>query len=396
MGGISAGYSQNLNINFINPASLGNFYNTIFELGAEVDIRSIKSTSNPGKYTSRNAVISYLQLGFPLSSKKMKKNGTNWGMSFGLRPVSRINYKIEDDRRLAGVDSLNTLYEGSGGLNQANFSTGIKFGKDPNKNEFSLGVSTGYSFGTKDFSTRIILANDTVAYYKSNSEVQSRFGGMFVTAGLQYLARLPKEATFRLGAYANLQQTLKAKRSTINETFGYDGNGTAQTIDSVSITNDVEGKVIIPATYGAGLVYTAGNKHWLIGMDVEFSNWSAYRFYNEKENTNNSWVIRAGAEFSPADPNAPSRNYWSYVKYRAGFYFGPDYIKLKETRNNYAATLGASFPLTSKRAEFVLLNTSIEAGGRGNKQSFGVRENFMRINFGISMNAGWFRKRNYD
>jgi hypothetical protein len=77
-----------------------------------------------------------------------------------------------------------------------------------------------------------------------------------------------------------------------------------------------------------------------------------------------------------------------------------DYVKLGDNRNLYAITAGASFPLTSSRilgrGEFVVLNTAIEAGGRGNKQSLGVRENFVRINFGISMNARWFQKRIYD
>ena len=414
MGGFSAAYSDYgivgapFNLNFTNPASLGNltntknFSNTIFDFGGEVDIRSLKSTNSTEKYKSANAVISYIQIGFPVSTKKMEKKGTSWGLSFGLRPISRINYKIEQNNRITNIDSANTLYEGTGGVNQVNISTGIrKIGKGAMKNEFSIGISTGYTFGTKDFSTRLSLLNDSVSYYKSNSQVQSRFGGVFINTGIQYKINTGNAGTLRLGAYANIQQSLSAKQNTINETFGYDGTGGVVTIDSVSATNDVEGTVKLPSTFGAGFTYHTKNKQWLLGTDMEFSNWSSYRYYNEKDLVNNSWIIRAGAEYYPAKYNAANNKYFSYVKYRAGFYFGPDYIKLVKARNNYAATIGASFPLTTprtiqSRGDYVVLNTSIEAGGRGNKQSAGLRENFVRVSFGISMNARWFQKRSYD
>ncbi len=414
MGGISAAYSDYglvgapFNINLTNPASLGNltntknFSNTIFDFGGEIDIRSLKSTTTPDKYKSTNTVISYLQIGFPVSSKKMERKGTSWGVSFGLRPISRINYKIEQNSRLSSIDSTNTLFEGSGGVNQFNVSTGIKkIGKGAQKNEISIGISSGYTFGTRDYSTRLSLVNDSIDYYKSNAIVKSRFGGIFLTTGIQYEIHTKNAGTLRLGAYANLQRNLKAKQSTINETFGYDASGAVVTIDSVSSINDVPGTVTMPATYGAGFTYHTKNKHWLLGADFETTNWSAYRYFSEKEQVANNWVLRMGAEYYPANYNAANNKYFNYVKYRAGFYFGPDYIKINETRNQYAATIGASFPLTTprtiqSRGEYVSLNTSVEAGGRGNKSSVGLRENFIRISFGVSMNARWFQKRSYD
>ena len=53
----------------------------------------------------------------------------SWGLSVGLKPVSKINYKIEKSERVAGIDSLHTLYEGNGGVNQALVATGLKYKK---------------------------------------------------------------------------------------------------------------------------------------------------------------------------------------------------------------------------------------------------------------------------
>ena len=347
-------------------------------------------------------IVSYLQLGFPISTKKMERRGTTWGVSFGLRPLTRINYKIEQLGRIANVDSSKTIYEGNGGMNQVNVSTGIKkIGKGARRNEFSIGASSGYTFGTRDYSTRTSLINDSVTYYKSNYQVESRFGGVFINTGVQYEMHLKDAGTLRLGAYANLKQNLNAYQTTRIETFGFDGNGGIAPIDSVYKMTDVKGKVIVPVIFGIGFTFRSKDNQWLFGADYEFSNWASYRSYNEKDYTANSWTIRAGAEFYPAKSTAADNKYWNYIKYRAGFYYGPDYIYINAVRKNYAATLGASLPLTSprfiqSRGEYVCLNTSLEYGVRGNRESLGLRESFMRINFGISMNARWFQKRSYD
>jgi hypothetical protein len=415
MGGISAGYSDfglvgspfNLNLN--NPASLGdlshtkNFSNTIFDLGGEVDVRTLRSNTNFDKFRATNVIQSYLQVGFPIATNKMERRGMQWGVSFGLRPLNRINYKIEQNRRIPGVDSINTMYEGSGGINQVNVSTGFKIiGKGTNKNELNIGLSSGYTFGNRDYSSKTSLINDTIPYYKSNYQSKSRYGGFFLTAGLQYEMHLKNAGNLRLGAYSNFQHNLTAYQNSINETYGFDGNGGTFGIDSVFAKKDAKGIVTLPSTYGVGFTYQSNNRHWLIGADYEWSNWNDYRYYNEREYTASNWTARAGVEFYPANPNTAATNkYWSYVKYRAGFYYGSDYIKINNTRYNYAATMGLSLPLTTPRyiqtrGEFVCLNTTVEIGGRGNKQSLGLRENFVRFSFGISMNARWFQKRSYD
>ncbi len=414
MGGISIGYSDYgllgspFNINFINPAALGNisntgnFSNTIFDVGTELDFRTLKNSSTAEKYNSKNLVISYMELAFPFSTKKMEKKGTAGGLSFGLRPISRINYKIEQSRRSLTSDSIHSLYEGNGGMNQINISAGFKKrGNGPHKNEFSFGLSSGFSFGTKDYSTKTSIINDTVPFLKSNFEVKSRFYGLFFNAGIQYAMHIENAGTLRLGGYFDLNQKLTARQSKINETFTYDFNGSEVMIDSISVASDVKGKIMIPSSYGIGFTYQSKNKQWLFGADYEVFNWGDYRYYDETDYTQNNWIVRMGAEYYPAKSNGANRKYSDYIKYRAGFYYGPDYIKLTESRNNYAITGGFSLPLTTpryiqSRGEYVTLNSSFEVGSRGGNVSAGIKENFTRINVGLSMNARWFQKRSYD
>src|SRR5436190_15016877 len=101
MGGLSAGISDpyGLSINFNNPASYAYFQTlrelkskkvasgrAILDIGLNFENRTLKEPGNPIKFTASNALFSYMQVGVPLTR--------NWGLSFGIRPVSRISYKI--------------------------------------------------------------------------------------------------------------------------------------------------------------------------------------------------------------------------------------------------------------------------------------------------------------
>lgn len=397
MAGISAASIDNRSINFTNPASLSTIGLTIFDIGAEVDIRTLKSSSPADKFTSANTYFSYLQIGFPLTTPKMARKKMFWGMSFGIKPVSKINYKIEKNERLAGIDSLNTVYEGSGGVNQAFIGTGLKI------RNFSIGFNAGYMFGSKDYSTKLTFINDSTFYYLSNSENKTTFGGLFINGGMQYDIALAKDnndnvtKNLRIGVYGNLQQNLNASSDNIRETIFYDPNGTYYRIDSVFDDKDIKGKIRYPARGGFGLNYL--DKHWMFGADFEFGNWSSYRYYGQADAVKNNWTVRVGAQYYPNKGASPVIKYFNFVKYRAGFYYGPDYINVNKNRPEYGFTIGTGMPLTSLKrisytGEFVMLNTAVEIGNRGNKQT-NLRENLVRISIGVSMNASWFQKRKY-
>ncbi len=398
MGGITAGFvdlsfSQTLNLS--NPASLGNMSSTSFDFGVEVDRRVLKSNTNPDKYISKNAIISYMLLGFPITPKSLAKKGYSWGVAFGLRPATRVNYKIIANRRIVGVDSVNSLYEGSGGINQANFSTGIKY-----KN-FSFGINTGYSFGNRDISTKLGFINDTTGQYyqQSNSLKDVTFGGIYLSLGTQYNIVLKNKGFLRIGASANLQQNLTATQNITDETFGYDGSGNPQQIDSVRKISNQAGIIKLPASFNVGFTYTDEKANWLVGADVDFTAWNQYRYYGASDAVDDNFKLHVGAQYYPA--KAGINKYFNFVKYRAGFYYGSDYIKLgNSSRPDYGFTLGLGLPLTTfqrlRFGDFAILNAGLEIGERGNKNNVSIREGVTRFNFGVTVSAAWFQKRKYD
>ena len=100
MGGVSTAYfdyrSINYSINFMNPATYSRISSTTFDLGFEVDNRTLREPNNPNKFSSASANISYVQLGIPLLRNPVFGKRA-WGINLGLKPATRINYKIENN-----------------------------------------------------------------------------------------------------------------------------------------------------------------------------------------------------------------------------------------------------------------------------------------------------------
>jgi hypothetical protein len=381
-------YPRSQTVNFLNPASYSKMRITSFDLGFEVDSRTLSQKDSAAKFQSISAIISYVQLGIPLS----RKHG--FGMTLGLRPVTRINYKIISATRYKTpggdqIDSLQTLYEGSGGSYQAYVGFGKSF-----KN-FSIGFNTGYFFGTKDYSTKKIFIPDSIdrSYYNSNFETKTSFGGVFLDFGAQYDAQLSKTTVLRLGAYGNTKQKFNANRDVIHETFNYDANGAVFSIDTVSFIGDAPGNLQYPSTIGVGFMIDRLDK-WQIGADFTTTSWDDYRFFGEKEAVKNSWMFKVGGQFIP-DAYDP-KSYWSHVTYRAGFNFGPDYINVNQKLPQFGFSLGAGFPVRKNpySNQYTSINLALEYGRRGNNAN-NLRENLFRVALGFTLSDLWFIKKKY-
>ncbi len=397
MGGIGAAYSdydkrydqkdryqRPQTVNFLNPASYSKLRITSFDLGFELDNRTLNSFDEAAKFKSASAIISYVQLGVPLS----RKNGL--GMVFGLRPITRINYKIQQNERVPGVDSITTLYQGSGGTYQVYTGLGKSFGN------LSIGFNAGYFFGSKDYSTRKIFIPDSAnrLYYKSNFETKSTIGGFFYDLGAQYRAQLNKKTILHLGIYGNMRQKFNVSKDNLAETFDYDANGAVKTYDTISFSKNIEGKLEYPSTIGAGFMIEKMDA-WQLGVDFTSTSWDDYSYFGEKDAVKNSWMIKVGGQITPNLLKA--KNYWNLVTYRAGFNFGPDYINANGKLPQLGFSVGAGFPVRRNpyTNQYSAINLGFEYGKRGNKTNI-LSENIFRIALGLTLSDLWFVKKKYD
>lgn len=419
MGGISAAYNDIFAINFNNPASYGSFQafkeakskklasgRALLDIGINAESRTLREPNNPVKFVASNALFSHVQIGLPLRK--------NWGLSFGLRPISRVSYKIGKSELLYDpntgqpIDSSYTEFNGDGGSYLASVGTGFKiFSREKNTIEtqaLSIGINGGYFFGKKDYSTRRSLINDTVAYYRANFETRTTYGNLYFNAGLQYKVMLNEDRKqfLTIGAHGNWKQTLNANQDIIRETYYIDPSTGNTQLDSVSIKSDVKGKIDYPSSFTVGFVYeklaqvreSAREAGWLVGVDFVTSAWDDYRFYGQKDLVGNKWELRVGMQLRPA----PGRNYFSNVSYRAGFFTGPDYIRVPDKIQQIGASLGFGLPLSISRQapnQATIINLAFEYIKRGNDDDL-LKENLFRFSLGFSLSDIWFQKRKYD
>lgn len=411
LGGFSAAYTSSMNgsfgqsINFNNPASYGSIYMTTFDLGLNFNNNTLQKLSAPtGREQSTYLVPNYVVVGVPLDKNKKS------GMAFGLRPVSQINYAVNETKRISSGDSIFNNYIGQGGLNQAF----VGFGKS--WKHLSVGVNTGYNLGRRRIENIKSFQNSTDSnyFFQSTSNTNTIFGGVFLQWGLLgefpiYTIQKEKgvqktEYTISYGANASLDQTMKGKQDIVRST----GNFTASTstpLDTAIFVRNVKGNVTIPAQYSFGLALhkkqydTRGNyDQWVIGIEYNTAAWKdKYSFYGEKDLLSNASMIRVGAQFCPNPFNYES--YWSTVTYRGGFYTGTDYLNIDDKGLKISAlTMGLGLPIRKYRSydyQYTLLNLALQVGQRGSGVN-DYKENFIQFTLGYSLSDIWFNKRKYD
>jgi hypothetical protein len=414
MGGLSAGYNEVLSINYNNPASFAFFQamaekkskklssgRAILDLGINFDTRTLSEpNTNKNKFVANNALFSHVQIGVPLKQ--------NWGMSFGIRPVSRISYKIINSERLKDpltglpIDSATTVYTGDGGSYLASIGTGFSLFhrvKHELEEKLSIGFTAGYLFGEKDYSTKRFFNNDTVDYKQANFETKTNYGNLNFNAGIQYRLPLNKKMLLTLGAYGSWGQKSNATKDVLRETYLYSESSGEFRLDSVSDQRNVKGKINLPASYTVGFVLqklAVINKEggWLVGIDFAQQNWDQYRFYGNRDSVRNKWELRLGGQINPV----PKRNYFSNITYRFGLFTGPDYIKVGQKLNQFGGSFGLGLPLAASRQapnQATLINLAFEYIKRGNDDNL-LKENMFRVSLGFSLSDFWFIKRKYD
>jgi hypothetical protein len=417
MGGISAGYTDRFSINYNNPASYGSFQaerqqtsnklnagRAILDVGINLESRTLREPNNVNKFTASNAIFSHVQVGVPLRQ--------NWGLSFGLRPINRISYKLARFDRLTDpntgqpIDSALTTNEGDGGTYLVSGGTGFLINLDKAKmNTLSLGINGGYLFGKKDISNRVALINDSLSYNAGNFQTRSTYGNFHINAGLQYtkyFKRIPGQHEFllTLGAFGNLKHDLNGRQDIVRETYVYDPTTGYNRLDSVTETRDVKGVVTYPSQFTAGFMLeqrSIKKVSWSVGVDVVRQNWDEFIFFGEKDPTLRSRTeIRVGGQIRPI----PRGNYFSFVAYRIGFFMGNDYLQVQQEKIPvFGTSLGLELPIRNFSRQQIYevskINLAFEFIRRGNNNNL-LKENMFRLSAGFSLSDFWFIKRKFD
>ena len=381
MGNTTSAFENPYEINSDNPASYPYLKRTTFEAGMTASTRNVNAMGS--SYTTGTATLSYLTIGIPVNK--------NAGLCFGFKPYSHSFYALVDTLFTAGSPLGETIrsYTGDGGLNYAYVGAAYKY------KDFSIGFNGGYMFGTIQSNTEVTSIDTVITNraYTANYANYNRLGGLYWKAGLMWEHNLDSNYTLRIGGTLTLGQSITERLSSYQVSIYNFGDTLVN--DTSASSGEARGKLKLPMSYSIGAMLMKDNK-WGIGVDFTATQWSQF---NSQPDTNLNHAVAKGSykasfgfEFTP-DANS-IRSYYSKVTYRAGLYYGMDYLTFQNTQLPvYGVTLGASLPF---RRSFSHLHTSLDIGRIGTTANNLIQETYVRFSLGMSFNDLWFIKRKYE
>lgn len=370
MGGISSAYRNPYAVNSENPASYSSILFTTYEGSLTGSNRTIRSGND--KFRTGMATINHMNIGVPL--------GKHAGMAFGFTPVTNIYYKLSDTSIITGYGNGVRTFFGDGSLNYAyiGFAGRVK--------GFSVGANFGYLFGSTVYASLIESIDNTQNVNDAQFSRVLKTGGIYWKAGAQYEGKISSKLRLSTGATLSLNQDIRTKADEFWVSYNFSGGDT-----SFSDLGQ-RGTVTMPMMYSVGVQLADSNK-WMVGVDFSGINWSNYQGLGRVDSVADmSYKIGAGGEFTPDATSI--RRYFNRVSYRLGFYYGQDYVYVRNTPiNYYAVTFGFGLPFKRYTDR---LNTSFEIGQRGTETNGLFKESFFKVTVGITLNDKWFIKRKYD
>lgn len=376
MAGVGFSNPQYYFLNNQNPALLVFNTITVFEAGLVAERRTTRNSSASEKNGSGN--LNYLALGMPLKRGRVSS-------AIGLMPYTNVNYLLNYTEPVINSDNtVNVRSTGSGGIDQAYWSTGVAINKF-----FSVGVKASYLFGSIVNEHANALTNTTQGvtfipniYERYNYSDFDFQGGV----SLHFDSVFNTKYKFNIGAVYDFKTNMNTKY-----TARIDRRNAAGLLDSVTIVPSMKGNTVLPPSVGGGISFSNSDK-FSIGADVLYLDYSQFKdFKNSSEGGKAGWRYALGTEFTPN--SASLSNYLKRITYRTGIsYVEYPYLINGSPLKDFGINFGFSLPVNRISS----LDIGLKAGKRGNLQTNTIEEKYIKLYFGVTFNDQWFIKRKFD
>ncbi len=365
MGGIST-YVDQVHYNINMPASLTELKLVNLNLGLSNNFIKIIDKTNQQWFSAHN--VSYFSLAFPVG-KKM-------GAGFGLFPVNSSGYMVYKKTNL-GTES----YKGDGGNTRLFLAVAYKL-----TGHISLGAEYQYYFGYLN-RENYWIPNSTLNYTKENDFLD--FTGSTLKLSALYKYKLAKK--YYVNAFANYRLATRLSAQYRSGTRVITPLPGGEETVEYTTNADETGKINFPMQIDIGFGYGQTNK-WFLGTEFTYKDLKNFRnpFYDP------AYVsYKTGTGFKLGGLYIPEynsiRSYWKRITYRAGAYFKNTGINIyNEDITDFGITFGLGLPAIRGISN---LNLGLELGQRGKVTTHLVKEQYINLHIGISLNDRWFMKR---
>jgi hypothetical protein len=367
MGGLGVAVSSPVYINGINPALLARNKVVSFEAAFTGETKLVSNTDLTRRHSGGN--LAYLAFALPITKK--------WTLGLGLRPLSTVNYTLVREQRLPNTPSfVEYRFRGLGSVSQAYLSSGFEVLKG-----LYLGGEVAYNFGVLRTESRSRVLDNGQSY---TIELVDRlnFSDLTYKLGGAYRLKLNKDLSLNVGATHSFGQEVRVNQ--------FQALQRLRANDEVVLPS-TPCSVRYPQATSFGLSLERAF-HYVIGVEYTRQQWSEYRGLgiSEDNRLDNTYRLAAGGEWIPNIQSV--NNYFARASYRAGGYYQQQPITINGTRiEEFGINFGLSLPVNRN---FSSVNLAFTYGRRGTRDNGLIREDFFRINVGLTVNDPlWFQKR---
>ncbi len=377
MGGVGIAAPTVWHINSHNPALLTYNSLTVFQMGVAGERRTIDTETSSSQ--SGSGGIRYIAFAFPIKPNK-------WTSSVGVMPYSSSNYNaLSSNNQIAGTtDLVSYNRKGSGGLTRVYFANGFTILK-----KINFGFRASYLFGSIEDETISDISNEEgtlLAPFRTAIFEKTTYGGFKMQWGLAYKHKLSEKSFLHLGLVYESKADLDGERFRRLERK----TATDRPIPGDTIPSVTSGAFNAPSQLGFGISWEKKNKITL-SLDYKQNRWESTPLYNDNTtkyiNTN---FIGFGMEFIPDYTSISS--YLKRIRYRLGFSTEQlPYLVQNEKVNDYGINFGWSLPVGVSSVDF-----AFKYGQRGTTANQGIRERYVKVVIGATINDRWFVRRKYD
>ncbi len=379
MGDVGVSNASSFYLNLQNPALLARRTRfTVFEVGLIGQSKNIsQNISNVLKSQSNFAGnLGYLALSFPANSR--------WNVSLSLKPYTYVNYNIQKFESVPGSPYYAQYnYTGRGGLNKVTFANGVRVTKN-----IYAGVEASFLFGniTNSSDARAIVSTTDLLVTHLN---RTNYSDVVFKLGAAWRPKLSETWTLNLGATYDPQMRINATQTDIYQQTTLAGQAITAP-DTLRLNSNAQ--ATLPQQMHFGVSLEKGNT-LTVGVDVGFQKWSQYRTTENKPGSlADGMTVATGLEYTP---KPTSSRYRDLITYRAGFQYNRlPYLNNGTQLTDINGSLGLSIPLGAYFVNHVTL--SLVGGQRGVLSGTQIKEQYVRIGLGFSLNDWWFRKQVVD
>ncbi|UPL49104.1 outer membrane protein transport protein [Hymenobacter sublimis] len=396
MGGIGVAAPNSINVNEINPALLYYTARTTFEAGYTGQFKTLRNTVSRQRTGSAN--LGYLALAVPINRR--------WAGAIGLKPYSTVDYESTTlDNSVVGdlTAQVEKQYKGSGGLAEAYMSHGVRLATG-----LTAGVSVGYVFGSIDQEAGTRIGTATIPVELSSKDIYQQhiyYSDFTFRAGLHYRGKFTDKLNYNIGGTHSFRSNLNGDRSLSLIRQDFQGIQSSTT----AIETDAPGKAQVPALSQVGISLD-NNRSWSASLEGTRQEWSQFRAFDEQGGSSgiplsDTYRVALGGELTPDAASVDS--YFKRVTYRAGLSLAQmPYRPGGKALYDRSVSWGFAFPLpTATPLDATTISLAFMYGQRGNTDvrqladgslERNVKEDYVRMQLGVTLNNRWFIKRRIE